>query len=54
MAKTIYRICLVVCLITAIMAGLFLYRKYEDKGQDTGDWTLVFMKEGSNYHVSSK
>ena len=31
MAKTIYRICLIVCLAIAITAGLFLYDRYQQE-----------------------
>lgn len=45
MTKTIYRICLIVCLAIAIGAGLFLYEKQQEKQEDQREWTLVERQE---------
>ena len=41
MAKTIYRICLIVCLAIAIGAGLFLFDRYQEEQKEDEEWTLV-------------
>ena len=45
MAKTIYRICLIVCLAIAIMAGLFLYDRYQQEQQREEEWLLVWTEQ---------
>lgn len=42
MAKTIYRICLIVCLAIAIGAGLFFYERQKEKKEEQQEWTLVY------------
>lgn len=42
MAKTIYRICLIVCLAIAIGAGLFFYERQKEKREEQQEWTLVY------------
>lgn len=41
MAKTIYRICLIVCLAIAIWAGLFYYQKGRERQKKLEELTLV-------------
>ena len=45
MAKTIYRICLIVCLAIAIMAGLFLYDRYQQDQEREEEWLLVWTEQ---------
>lgn len=45
MAKTIYRICLIVCLAIAIAAGLFLYDRYQQEQQREEEWLLVWTEQ---------
>ena len=44
MAKTIYRICLIVCLAIAIGAGLFFYERQQREKEEQQEWTLVQRK----------
>lgn len=41
MAKTIYRICLIVCLTIAIWAGFFYYQKGRERQKKLEELTLV-------------
>lgn len=45
MAKTIYRICLIVCLAIAITAGLFLYDRYQQEQEREEEWLLVWTEQ---------
>ena len=44
MAKTIYRICLIVCLAIAIAAGLFLYDRHQREQEREEEWLLVWIE----------
>ena len=45
MAKRIYRICLIVCLAVAVMAGLFLYDRYQQNQEKEEEWLLVWTEQ---------
>ena len=48
MAKTIYRICLIVCLAIAIMAGLFFYDRYQQEQEREEEWLVGWAEQGTH------
>ncbi len=40
MRTTIYRICLLICLVVAVTAGVLLYQEYTNREEQT-QWLLV-------------